>query len=140
MNVRNAEAAETTQEIFSYGASYRLNNREVAHLGLVRPDITKMLELKAPVFYADLDWDYLVKQYSAKAEYREVPKFPEVRRDLSLVLDRPFSFGQIELLARKQERRLLKEINIFDVYEGENLGTGKKSYSVSFILQDENQT
>jgi phenylalanyl-tRNA synthetase beta chain len=63
-----------------------------------------------------------------------------VRRDLSLVLDRAVSFRDIEALARKQERKLLKQVNVFDVYEGANIGPGKKSYSVSFILQDENQT
>ncbi len=72
--------------------------------------------------------------------YAEVSRFPEVRRDLSLVLDGPVSFRDIEALARKQERKLLKQVNVFDVYEGANIGPGKKSYSVSFILQDENQT
>ena len=70
----------------------------------------------------------------------EVPKFPEVRRDLSLVLDKTVSFEQIRQIAQKMERELLQSVNVFDVYEGENIGADKKSYSVSFILQDNTQT
>jgi phenylalanyl-tRNA synthetase beta chain len=82
----------------------------------------------------------LVKQYSASVSVAEVPRFPEVRRDLSLVIDKSVSFKTIKQLATAQERRLLKSVNVFDVYEGENIGADKKSYSVSFVLQDENTT
>ena len=133
-------STDTTSTLLSYGLTYRVKDREVAQLGLLKPDVTKLLDIKTPVFYADLDWDYLVKGYNPKVVYGEVSRFPQVRRDLSLVLDRPVSFRDIEALARKQERKLLKQVNVFDVYEGTNIGPGKKSYSVSFILQDENQT
>jgi phenylalanyl-tRNA synthetase beta chain len=140
LNAGGVTSADTTSTLLSYGLTYRLKDREVAQLGLLKPDVTKAVDVKTPVFYADLDWDYLVKQYSPKVVYAEVSRFPEVRRDLSLVLDRPVSFRDIEALARKQERKLLKQVNVFDVYEGANIGPGKKSYSVSFILQDEHQT
>jgi phenylalanyl-tRNA synthetase beta chain len=140
LNAGGVTSADTTSTLLSYGLTYRLKDREVAQLGLLKPDVTKGVDIKAPVYYADLDWDFLVKQYNPKVVYAEVSRFPEVRRDLSLVLDEPVSFRDIEALARKQERKLLKQVNVFDVYEGANIGPGKKSYSVSFILQDENQT
>jgi phenylalanyl-tRNA synthetase beta chain len=140
LNAGNVTSADATSALLSYGLAYRVKDREVAQLGLLKPDVTKLLDIKTPVLYADLDWDYLVKQYNPKVVYVEVSRFPEVRRDLSLVLDRSVSFRDIEALARKQERKLLKQVNVFDVYEGANIGPSKKSYSVSFILQDENQT
>ena len=99
-----------------------------------------MLDIKLPVFYADFDWAYLLKQYQDKVRFTEVSKYPEVRRDLSLVLDKTVSFEQIRQLAQKYERNLLTNVNVFDVYEGENIGADKKSYSVSFTLQDTEQT
>lgn len=125
---------------FEYGLSYLVNKKEVVKLGLVKPSIAKKTEVKQPVFFADIDWDYLFKQYNDKAVFMELPKFPEVRRDLSLVIDKTVSFDQIQKLARNYEKNLLKQINVFDVYQGDNLGEGKKSYSVSFMLQDYEQT
>ena len=88
---------------------------------------------------AEFDWEYILKQYKGQVAFKEVAKFPEVRRDLSLVIDKAITFQEIERIARKTEKQLLTSINVFDVYEGENLN-GKKSYSLSFILQDVNQT
>jgi phenylalanyl-tRNA synthetase beta chain len=106
----------------------------------VNPKLTRLLDLKQPVFYADFDWSALLKLVSSKTRYEEVPRFPDVRRDLSLVLNKAVTFDQISQLAYQTERKLLQRINVFDVYEGENLGQGKKSYSVSFTLQDPAQT
>lgn len=125
---------------FEYGISYLLNKKEVAKVGLVKPSVAKKAEVKQHVFFADFDWDYLFKQYNDKAAFVELPKFPEVRRDLSLVIDKTVTFDQIQKLARNYEKNLLRQINVFDVYQGENLGADKKSYSVSFILQDYEQT
>ncbi len=125
---------------FEYGLSYLVNKKEVVKLGLIKPNIAKKVEVKQHVFFADIDWDYLFKQYNDKATFIELPKFPEVRRDLSLVIDKTVSFDQIQKLARNYEKNLLKQINVFDVYQGDNLGEGKKSYSVSFMLQDYEQT
>ena len=106
----------------------------------MKNNLTKLADVKLPVFYADFDWNYLLKNYSEAVQFQEISKFPEVRRDLSLVIDKIISFEQIEKIAIKNEKNLLQTVNVFDVYEGENLGEGKKSYSVSYILQDFEKT
>jgi phenylalanyl-tRNA synthetase beta chain len=126
--------------IFEYGLSYTIKKKPVVSFGQVKAKLTKIADIKQPVFYADFDWAYLLKQYNDKVRFTEVSKFPEVRRDLSLVLDKAVTFEQIRQTAHKYERELLTNINVFDVYEGENIGADKKSYSVSFTLQDETQT
>ncbi|RRA97683.1 phenylalanine--tRNA ligase subunit beta [Larkinella rosea] len=127
--------------IFQYGLTLLVNKKPVVTLGLVKAGLTRLAELKqTPVFYADFDWQYLVKLYNGKVVFEEVSRFPEVRRDLSLVLDTGVTYAQISRLAFQTERKLLRDLNVFDVYEGENLEKGKKSYSVSFILQDPVQT
>lgn len=140
LRVRSFETQPTDSPLFQYGLTYVVNKKPVVSLGLVNPKLTKLADLKQPVFYADLDWQALLKQYSGKAKYEEVSRFPDVRRDLSLVLDKGISFDQINRLAHQIERKLLRTVQVFDVYEGENLGADKKSYSVSFILQDTTQT
>lgn len=129
-----------TSDTFEYGITYSINKKECVSLGMVKQKLTKATDIKQAVFYADLDWDYLFKQYKEEVAFVELPKFPEVRRDLSLVLDNEVSFDQIQKIARQYEKTLLRQINVFDVYQGDNLGAGKKSYSVSFILQDLEQT
>lgn len=126
--------------VFFYGLELFSGKKIIGQIGLVKNNLTKACDLKLPVFYADLDWDYLLKQCNLKAKYTEVSKFPEVRRDLSLVIDQEISFAKIKQVAQKTEKILIKSINVFDVYQGKNLGENKKSYSISFILQDENQT
>ncbi len=139
--VHNVEKQELTDKsVFEYGLTYTVKKKPVVSFGQVRSKLTKMLDIKHPVFYADFDWAYLLKQYNDKVRFSEVSKFPEVRRDLSLVLDKSVTFEQIRQTAHKYEKELLTNINVFDVYEGENIGTDKKSYSVSFTLQDEAQT
>jgi phenylalanyl-tRNA synthetase beta chain len=140
MNVKKYDSSETRHQIFSYGLTYTLNGKELVNFGLVQPNASKFMDIKLPVMYADFDWDYLIKQHNSSLAAEEIAKFPEVRRDLSLVIDKNVSFQQIRQLAATQERRLLKSVNVFDVYEGENIGKDKKSYSVSFILQDEQAT
>lgn len=136
----NAEQQTVQNDIFSYGLAFMLNNKAVATVGLVNPKLAKAAEVKQTIFFADIAWEYLLKKYSAKHKFQDVAKFPEVRRDLSLVLDKQVSFDQIKKLALRTEKKILQQINVFDVYEGENIGAGKKSYSVSFTLQDETQT
>jgi len=126
--------------LFQYGLTYLVNKKPLVSLGLVNPKLTKLVDLKQPVFYADFDWNTLLKLATIKTRYEEVPKFPEVRRDLSLVIDKSVTFEQISRLAHQTERKLLRSVNVFDVYEGENLGADKKSYSVGFTLQDPTQT
>ncbi|WP_019990769.1 phenylalanine--tRNA ligase subunit beta [Rudanella lutea] len=140
LRVRSFDSQPTDSPLFQYGLTYSVNKKPIVSLGLVNPKLTKLVDLKQPVFYADFDWQALMKGYSGKAKYEEVPRFPDVRRDLSLVLDKTVTFDQISKLAHQTERKLLRSVGVFDVYEGENLGAGKKSYSVSFTLQDPTQT
>jgi phenylalanyl-tRNA synthetase beta chain len=102
--------------------------------------LAQKFDVKQEVFFADFDWDYWVKQEKTDFVYQEISKFPEVRRDLSLVINKEVSYQAIQRIAEQVEKNLLKSVSVFDVYEGKNLGEGKKSYSVSFMLQDESQT
>lgn len=124
----------------TYGLTYSVNKKEVVSLGLVKNNLGKLVDLKQPVWYADFDWEYIFRLASTEVVFAEIPKYPDVRRDLSLVLDRAVSFRQIQHVAERTERNLLRQVNAFDVFEGESLGAGKKAYAVSFILQDPTQT
>jgi phenylalanyl-tRNA synthetase beta chain len=98
-------------------------------------------DIDTEVYYADINWDNLLKAIKTNHySFRELPKFPEVRRDLALLLDKSVPFSMIENIARASEKQLLKSLRLFDVYEGKNLPEGKKSYAVTFVLQDDKQT
>lgn len=138
--IKAFETQPADSNLFQYGLTYRVNQKPLVSLGLVRPTLTGLVELKQPVFYADFDWTALLKEADSRVRYEEVARFPDVRRDLSLVLEKRITFEQISRLAHQTEPKLLRSVNAFDVFEGEQLGTGKKSYSVSFTLQDPAQT
>lgn len=117
------------------------NKKILALLGKVSPVLLKQFDIDKPVYYAQLYWDVLASKSSrTKVLFAELPKFPEVRRDLALLIDHTVTFAQIRDLAIKTGKKLLKKVSLFDVYEGEKLGADKKSYAVSFILQDESKT
>lgn len=139
LKIKDVEKQDADPAIFKRGLTLVVNKKPIVSLGLLNPAIAKKLDIKAPVYYADFDWEYLLRQYNAAVEYKEVPKFPEVRRDLSVVVNKQVTFEALRQAAYKTERSLLRAVNVFDVYEGANL-EGKKSYSISFILQDEQQT
>ncbi|MGI4743417.1 MAG: phenylalanine--tRNA ligase subunit beta [Janthinobacterium lividum] len=122
------------------GVGLLVQNQPVGNVGAVSPAVLKRLDVSQPVWYAELDWDWLLKKYKATLTARELPKFPEVRRDLSLVVDKSVTFEQLRTIAQRTEKKLLQSLNVFDVYEGDRLDAGKKSYSVSFMLQDPTQT
>jgi phenylalanyl-tRNA synthetase beta chain len=140
LNVKNVSSQPVEKGVWQYGLTYQVNKKDIVTFGLLNPQLAKLADVKQPVFYADFDWDYLSKQYRDDLVVEELSKYPEVRRDLSLVIDKGITFEEIRNLALKYERNLLRSINVFDVYEGENIGKDKKSYSVSFILQDNSQT
>jgi phenylalanyl-tRNA synthetase beta chain len=140
MRVKNLASKETESDMFSYGIDFTMNNRAIASVGKVKASHLKYSDVKQDVFYAEIDWAYVLKKFSFEVNFTEIPKFPEVRRDLSLVIDKNVTFNQIEALAVKADKKLLKAVNVFDIYEGEKLGEGKMSYSVSFILQDTEKT
>lgn len=126
---------------FDYGLSYRKGEKVLVSFGAVSKANLKKADVDGPVFFAHFDWDLLIKVIKKnKITYKEVSKFPSVRRDLALLLDDSVTFEQLRLIATKTERKLLKEVQIFDVYKGEKLASGKKSYALSFVLQDEEKT
>ena len=133
---------EGTNNIFSQSICIKTKaGKLLAELGVVSPQQTKVVELNVPVFYADLYWDNLLKTIRKnKIEYKEISKFPVVSRDLALLLDKSITFEQIKDIAFATEKKLLKSVELFDVYEGKNLPEGKKSYAVNFMLQDEQKT
>ena len=138
--VTNYKCIESAYTNFDFGLSYQLNNKSLVELGAVSKVQLKAFDIGQPVFYATFNWDVLVKAFSKqKIEFAEISKFPSVRRDLALLIDKSVKYQQIEELAFNTERKLLKEVNLFDIYEGEKLGN-KKSYAVSFTLLNNEAT
>jgi len=138
--LENLTQEEANPDIFQYGLAYFYKKKKIAEIGLVKSNLTKALDIKTEVFYAEINWELLCKEYSTEMQYKAIPKFPQVKRDLSLVLDKNITFKQVEELAFKRERKLLQKIQVFDVYEGDRIEEGKKAYAISFILQDLNKT
>ena len=136
------QVEEFSNTMFSSGPRYKLRSgKSVAELGVVSRAMLKLTDLEQPVFFAEVNWDELLKATrKSKVSFAELPKYPAVRRDLALLIDRNVRFVDIERLAYQTESKLLKEVTLFDVYEGRNLPAGTKSYAVSFLLQDETQT
>ncbi|WP_436416759.1 phenylalanine--tRNA ligase subunit beta [Petrimonas sp.] len=128
-------------EIYSAGMNIRTFKQPIGSFGIVSGNILKKFNIDTDVFFAEMNWDAVLKE-TAKSEVRfsEISKFPPVSRDLALLIDKNVTFAQVEQVARKSERKLLKDISLFDVYEGKNLPDGKKSYAVNFVLQDEEKT
>ncbi len=140
MKTGATENTETSSPSFAYGLDYLVRNKILVSFGPVSAGLLKKADMKQAAFYAEFDWELLLQLYSPDFKYVEIPKFPEVRRDLSLVLPDQVRFEQIRKLAYQTEKKLLKNVNIFDVYKGDKLEENQKSYSVSFILQDPEKT
>ena len=136
------QTVRAEEDIFSAALSLNLRNgKRAAVFGMVARGILKQMDIDQPVFFADLNWNELMKlQKGYKVSFKEIAKYPAVKRDLALLVDESVQFGDIEKLAFETDRKLLKKVTLFDVYEGKTLMAGKKSYAVSFTLQDENQT
>lgn len=131
-----------SNDIYSSGISITTGSgRELGTFGIVSRKICKAMDIDFDVYFAELSWTLLMKETKkSKVTFSEISKFPAVKRDLALLLDKSVQFAEIEKIARDSERKLLKDISLFDVYEGKNLPAGKKSYAVSFYLQDETKT
>ena len=128
--------------IYSKGLTVKSRaGKTIARMGVLSHRILKMFGLENDVYYAEIDWNQLMKLVRKnKLEYTEISKYPSVSRDLALLLDSNVEFAQIEQIARQTEKKLLKKVELFDVYQGKNLPEGKKSYAVNFILQDDSKT
>ena len=141
-NLRKLVVGEYTDDLLSEALTvYSPSGKKLAVYGIVQPSIRKVADIDAEVYYADINWNAVLAElgeHSVKAA--DISKFPEVKRDLALLLDKNTAFAEIEKIAYETERKLLKRVNLFDVYEGKNLEPGKKSYAVSFVLQDDSKT
>ena len=120
--------------------SFNFKKNRIADFGFVNKVTLKAFGIKTDVLYAELDWDLIIKNINSKTKYSEVNKFPSVRRDLALLLDKDIEFSKLKSLAEQTEKKLLKSVNLFDVYEGDKLPKNKKSYALSFILEDKQNT
>ena len=128
--------------IFSHSRSIKTRGGKlIAEYGVLAAQVLKTCGIGQPVFFADLNWTELMRLVRKhKIEYKEISKFPQVSRDLALLVDKGVEFAEIEKIAYQTEKKLLKNVELFDVYEGKNLPAGKKSYAVNFIIQDDNRT
>ena len=125
---------------FAFGLVLKLGEKEIGRVGLVDEKMLKLAEVRQDVWYADLDWDLLTKKATGLKKYQEISKFPEVRRDLSLVIDKTVVYEKIKSIAEKAGGKMLRKVGVFDVYQGDKIEPGKKAYALSFILQDQENT
>jgi phenylalanyl-tRNA synthetase beta chain len=138
---KNIQISTLTSDLFEDGYQIKIAKKVVGEIGWVKPELLKQFKVKNQVFYADLNWDNIIDlTVMNKVKFSELPKTQFVRRDFSLLLDDNITFAQIQEIARKADRKILKEVGLFDVYEGKNLEKGKKSYAVNFIFQDQEKT
>ena len=142
VNLQTLNYEPLNSELCSDGMAIKApNGKLIGYMGVVSSKLLKAFDIDNPVYYADLDWNMLLrlnKQY--KPVINDLPKFPEVKRDFALLVDKSVKFAELAKAALATEKKLLKAVNLFDVYEGKNLEDGKKSYALSFILQDTENT
>ncbi|HAW57792.1 MAG TPA: phenylalanine--tRNA ligase subunit beta, partial [Bacteroidales bacterium] len=140
-NMRMLKIVEAQNPFYEQGVNLLYKNEVLAWLGIVSKKMLQKFDIHQEVVAAIIDWDKLTSlSMQSSIEYREIPRFPEVRRDLALLVDNRVKFAEIETLAWQTENRLLRQVNLFDIYVGEKIGMGKKSYAISFILQDKEKT
>lgn len=141
LGMNSLKSTPTKSALFSEGLTFSLGKTKLAEFGTVKKTILKEFGIKQEVLFADLNWENILKLSSKKQiKVNDLSKFPSVKRDLALLIPVKTTFKEIYNLAFQTERKLLKEVDLFDVYEGENVPEGKKSYAISFVLQDENKT
>ncbi len=132
---------ECDDKRFDFAMRLRIQNRDCGVFGKVSSKLTKQFECRNDVFFAELNWESLaIISSRSRVKYNGIPKFPKVRRDLALLIDKSVSFDALRTFAYQQEKKLLKEVNLFDVYDGKNLPEGKVSYALSFVFQDNSKT
>ena len=128
-------------DLYADAIVFKQGPKELLRMGVVSPIVRKKFDIKQEVYFAEIDFDQLIKMTKKqKVQFKELSKFPEVKRDLALLVDKGVSFSTLRSIAFGAEKKLLKSVSLFDVYEGDKLPEGKKSYALSFILEDRNQT
>tara|TARA_R110002124_G_scaffold66348_1_gene180789 strand:+ start:1483 stop:3909 length:2427 start_codon:yes stop_codon:yes gene_type:complete len=141
LGLTRLKSAPTKSDILSEGMSLAIGKKILVNFGLVKKSILKHFGISQSVLFADFNWDNVLEMTQHnKIKFNAIPKYPEVRRDFALLLDNSVTFEDIHTIAKQTEKQMLKNVNLFDVYEGKKLPDGKKSYAVSFTLQDENKT
>ena len=141
INTSKLVAAEADSRLFAEGEALSINTKPLLSIGRLSQAVLKQFDIKQDVFYAELDWTTLLREVKPDSvKFSEISRFPEVRRDLALLLDKAVKFSDIEALANRNGKGILRSVNLFDVYEGEKIEAGKKSYAVSFALQDDQKT
>ena len=141
LSIKNLKAAASKNDVFAEGLMLSSAKAKLVEFGVVKKSILKHFDVDQEVLFADFNWDAVIEIAKAQSnKFVGIPKYPEVRRDFALLLDETVSYAEIETIAAQTEKKLLKEVNLFDVYQGDNLPEGKKSYAVSFTFQDENKT
>ncbi|MDI9309497.1 MAG: phenylalanine--tRNA ligase subunit beta [Limnohabitans sp.] len=140
LGIKNPIITVLKSDVFAEGISLEVGASTIVEFGIIKKSVLKHFDIKQEVFFADFNWAGILKHLSTNVKFVEIPKYQEVRRDLALLLDENIQFAKILELAQKTEKGLLKEVDLFDVYQGKNLPAGKKSYAVSFILQDSTKT
>ena len=137
----NLKIDATDKDIFREGLTYKAGDKHIVSMGILSKAPLKKADVNQEVYYAEFSWENILKAIkNLKVTYIPLPKFPSVKRDLALLLDKKVTFKEIKETAFRTEKSLLKSVTLFDVYEGEKLGTDKKSYAVSFTLLDEEKT
>ena len=140
--INNEETYTIQNEVFQYGLECKYKNQKIAQIGCLSSKILTQNNTSQQVYAAIIEWDYfceMASQYE-KSKFNELNKFPKVKRDLALLIDDSLRFDQLQEVARQAASKLLKEVSLFDVYEGKELPVGKKSYALSFILEDRHKT
>ena len=141
LGIANTKASPIKSDVFSEGMQLSHKKKPLVEFGLIKKSILKHFGISQNVLFANFNWDNVVETTKSNTiKFTNISKYPEVRRDFALLIDEHVSFSEIDTIAMQTEKHLLKDVNLFDVYEGKNLPQGKKSYAVSFTLQDENKT
>jgi phenylalanyl-tRNA synthetase beta chain len=140
LGINKIQYKPVTSDVFAEGIAIATGTEILVEFGTVKKSILKHFDIKQEVFYADFNWNAVLKLLSNKIKFIEIPKYPEVRRDLALLVDENVAFEEVYNIARQTENTLLKNITLFDVYIDKNLPEGKKSYAVGFTIQDDTKT
>lgn len=140
LGIEGTKSAPLHSDVFAEGIAIMKGDVILVEFGTIKKSIVKHFDIKQEVLFADFNWDLILESICNKIKFTDIPKYPEVRRDLALLVDENVSFETLYKLARQTEKSLLNEINLFDVYTGNNLPEGKKSYAISFIIQDATKT
>ena len=141
VNINNAQIDPLESDLYREAVRYSFNGKRLFDIGIVAKKIRNTFDIKQEVYFLEMDFDRMIKMAKgAKVAAKELSKYPEVRRDLALLVDKNVTFRQLRDLAFKTERKLLKKVGLFDVYEGDKLPEGKKSYALNFVLEDTTKT